>query len=152
MEITYTNPNSSATLTVTGTAEELAPLVLQLVNDLPVIPSITTSSTKKTSSKKTHSSSSYYKDMRKQIIADFANGLDRDALADKYPVSRTSINKWIRQANLSTYKTKNNSRKTAVRKPSNNDLQPSNNDLRQRIESISIRWRKMSVPLRSKNF
>jgi transposase-like protein len=139
MEITYTNPNSSATLTVTGTAEELAPLVLQLVNDLPVIPSITTSSTKKTSSKKTHSSSSYYKDMRKQIIADFANGLDRDALADKYPVSRTSINKWIRQANLSTYKTKNNSRKTAVRKPSNNDLQPSNNDLRQRIESISIR-------------
>lgn len=132
MEITYTNPKSSATLTVTGTAEELAPLVLQLVNDLPVIPSITTSSPKNTTAKKIHSSSDYYKNLRKQVIADFANGASRDDLVKKYPVSRTSINKWIREANLSTYNTRNNSRKTAVRKPSNNDL-------RQRIESISIR-------------
>lgn len=138
MQITYTHPKSNVALTVTGTSDELAPIVLQLINDLPVTPTVKKSTKTKTNTTRNapHSSSNHYKELRKQIIADFAGGMSRDDLVNKYPVSRTTINSWIRQANLSSYKVRkpNRSRKTAVRRTST----PTPNDLRQRIEAISV--------------
>ena len=136
MQITYTHPKSNVALTVTGTSEELAPIVLQLINDLPVTSTVKRSTKTNTTRNTPHSSSNHYKELRKQIIADFAGGMSRDDLVNKYPVSRTTINSWIRQANLSNYKVRktNRSRKTAVRRTST----PTPNDLRQRIEAISV--------------
>jgi len=136
MQITYTHPKSNVALTVTGTSEELAPIVLQLINDLPVTSTVKRSTKTNTTRNIPHSSSNHYKELRKQIIADFAGGMSRDDLVNKYPVSRTTINSWIRQANLSNYKVRksNRSRKTAVRRTST----PTPNELRQRIEAISV--------------
>jgi len=141
MEITYTHPKSNVVLTVTGTSDELAPIVFQLINDLPETASIKTTPKKKAP----HSSSDHYRKLRKQVIADFSNGLSRDEIMDKYPISRATMNTWIRNANLSSYKGRKTTRKsatsgrkTASRRTPNSTLPPTQADLHQIIESISL--------------
>lgn len=127
MEITCTLPNSNITYFISGTAEELAPIVLDIINSSSskLKPSI-----KPANTSTTHSSHNLYKDLRKEVIADFSNGMDRNELSKKYSISRTTINKWIRDANLSTYKKRKNTSNTTTSSTAN---------LHRRIESISIK-------------
>lgn len=135
MQITYSLPNSNITYVISGTAEELSPIVLDIINSssAKIKPSV-----KPADTSTPHSSHNLYKDLRKEVIADFAKGMDRNELSKKYSISRTTINKWIRDANLSTYKKRKNTSNTTS----------STTNLHRRIESISIKWWLDACPLK----
>lgn len=129
MKIIYTSPLNSALIEVTGTAAELAPIVLQLVETGTISkPVPTTSNATKYRSFK-HSSHPQYKKMRLDVVNDFKSGMTLDEIASKYPVTRNTLTKWIRESRTPQ-------RATASKKSSPKTIVT---DLRQQIESITLR-------------
>jgi len=129
MEITYTNPKSNSVLKVTGSSDELVPIVLQLIADTPV-PNAEVTVKKPRKKNNFNPNAAQY---RAKVIADFANNMSRDDIAAKYPVSRTSINKWIREAGLSNHST----RTPSVKKYAVKTSTPATG-LRQHIENLNL--------------
>lgn len=115
MKITYTTP-TNIEVVVTGTSEELAPLILQFITTGDIIPqsdnaiakALHPSSRNTKVNRKPHSSSPVYLEMRSKVLEDSFKGMSNAELSRKYGVSRNTISKWIRDNNNNLTQSSNN--------------------------------------------